>query len=201
MLAALRQVMRRQEQQAVLDAFNRRLGRPGGTGALPRAPPVTVGPAAAAPAALAGAGPPAQSAAPAMLPARGAGATQELMARFRCAARGSRLTARRLVVTGCSCDLKCALRWLSQQHTLSACTNRKLAQAGHRVQGDKRFRGGAQVWRQPGRAVQRGGRGREGARDDGRLAGAAQEPGQPRLLAHRAGSYVVPDAGLRCKCV
>ena len=72
----------------MLDAFNRRLGRPDGTGALPRAPPVTVGPAAASPAALAGAGAAAQAGAPALLPARGTGATQELMARFRCAAHG-----------------------------------------------------------------------------------------------------------------
>ncbi|KAK9820837.1 hypothetical protein WJX81_002519 [Elliptochloris bilobata] len=76
-------VMRRQEQQAVLDAFNRRLGRPGGTGALPRAPPVGVGSTAAASAALAAAGAAAQPGPSPAAPPRGPGATQELMARFR----------------------------------------------------------------------------------------------------------------------
>jgi len=76
---APRQVMRRPEQQAVLDAFNRRLGRPGAGGALRPAAAAAAAAAAGAP----GAGANAQAGALPAAPPRGAGATQELMARFR----------------------------------------------------------------------------------------------------------------------
>jgi len=143
---APRQVMRRPEQQAVLDAFNRRLGRPGAAGAL-RPAAAAAAAAASAPGAAAGA----QAGALTAAAPRGAGATQELMARFR---RARVARTRR-----------------PPRHLRPAAL--KPARP-------------AQVWRQPGRAPERRGGEREGARDDGGVAGAAQESGQPGLLAQRA---------------
>ncbi len=121
----------------MLDAFNRRLGR-AGAGAAARPSPAGVGETPGLPAATAGAAAP--QGAPPMVPARGAGATQELMARFR---------------------------W-AMQYCLWAATSLSWVYV-------MSWRP-AQVWRQYGRAVQCGGRRREGEGDHGGLLGAAQEP-------------------------